>query len=128
MRRFAFALIAAAALAACAGSAIARSPTFDSKVTIDYGDISKSKALAREFRGKVTSSKHDCEVGREVKVFHVDPGADTLVGLDETNAHGKWALGNDIAKGRHYAKVRKAAIGSGFCKAARSQKITVHQA
>lgn len=96
----------------------------DTNVTIHYGNI-QVKAFTKEFRGRVKSPNDGCEKGRTVKVFHRKPGPDTLVNSTTSAPNGSWSFGNDIAHGRHYAKVKSKAVGSKFCKSARSKTIKV---
>jgi hypothetical protein len=103
--------------------AAARVDAVDTNVTIDYGKI--SKAFANEFRGRVKAPDDACEKDRTVKVFHRKPGHDDLVGSTKSNNSGRWSIPNDIAQGRHYAKVKSKAAGSRFCKPARSGTINV---
>ena len=108
------------------GAAGARVVDVNTHVTINYGEI-QPKVFTKEFRGKVKSPDHACEKDRKVKVFHRDPGSDTLVGATKSTASGHWSLGNDIAEGRHYARVKSKAVGNRFCEPARSETITVTQ-
>lgn len=124
MRRF-VPLVVIAVLAATAWSIPAGAATVDTKVTIDYGNI--HKVFAREFRGKVKSSKAACEKDRKVKLLEVKSGPDELVSSTEPKASGSWSIGNDIAEGHFYAKVTKALGGGDVCEAARSEKIKVSQ-
>jgi hypothetical protein len=109
------------------GVAGARVVDVNTHVTIHYGQI-QPKVFTKEFRGNVKSPDHACEKDRKVKVFHRDPGPDTLVGSTKSTATGHWSIGNDIAHGRHYAKVKSKAVGSRFCEPARSETIKVTQA
>jgi hypothetical protein len=113
------------ALGTLAGVADARVVAYETKVTIAYGNV--TKVFDQEFRGKVKSSKHKCEGNRTVKVFHRDPGPDTLVGSTTSKPTGRWSIGNDIAEGRHYAKVKSKAIGAALCRGDRSRTIRVSQ-
>jgi hypothetical protein len=123
--RIVFVLSAVGALAS-AHFAAAHVTSVQTDVSIHYGDI--HKAFAREFRGQVKSPEHACEKTRVVKVFHRVPGPDTLVGSTESTSNGSWSIPNDIAKGRHYAKVKSRAVGARFCKPAKSETIKVKQA
>jgi hypothetical protein len=120
-------LVGAVALLASAHFAAAHVTSVQTNVSIHYGDIN-NKAFEREFRGQVKSPEHACEKTRVVKVFHRVKGPDTLVGSTESNSNGSWSIPNDIAKGRHYAKVKSRAVGSRFCKPAKSETIKVSQA
>jgi hypothetical protein len=102
-KRFAIVLgIAAAgviALAATASAGVGKHDTvkIDSKVTL---------AHYNPFHGRVKSSKHACEVQREVKVFKPRSGPDKLIGKDRSNKLGKWRADFDLlTAGIYYAKV-----------------------
>ncbi|MDX6588206.1 MAG: hypothetical protein QOI31_2679 [Solirubrobacterales bacterium] len=105
-------LVALVAILASTGVAQAHDVSYDSAVTIDYGEKAP-RVITHFFNGKVKSSKQLCEGSRTVKVFHKIPGADELVGSVETAANGRWSLGDDTAQGRHYARVVPRDIGIG---------------
>jgi hypothetical protein len=121
---------AAAALAGLA-CALAVAPaavavvSHPSTVTIHYGPV--AKAFTNQFYGRVKSPKAACVPGRSVRVFHVQPGPDSPQGMPpaETNAKGRWEIGNDIAHGRYYVKVKPSLIGNQVCKRSRSDIIHV---
>jgi hypothetical protein len=76
----------------------------------------------------VKSPQGACEKKRKVKLYEVSSGPDELVSETKSEASGSWAIGNDIADGHFYVKVKKA-LGSGLdvCRPARSEKIKVTQ-
>ena len=125
MKRIASLLVIAVVAGACpagAGAAV-----IDTKVTIHYGDV--NKVFSREFRGKVKSEKSACEKGRKVKLFEVLPGPNELLAKTESKPNGTWAIGNDIAEGHFYVKVKQSLTnGLDVCRPARSEKIKVTQA
>lgn len=58
------------------------------------------------FHGHVTSVKHACEVGRKVKIFHVQTGPDGVFGTATTNGNGGYSL-PATPNGDFYAKVKR---------------------
>lgn len=115
------AVLVGAAFPAPAGAA-----TIDTHVTIDYGNI--AKVFVREFSGKVQSPEDACKKDRKVRLYKLQPGPDDLVAKTDSKDNGRWAIGNDIAEGRHYVKVTKAlGDGSDVCTRARSKNLKVSQ-
>jgi hypothetical protein len=126
--RILVALFALVAIMASSGAAQAHDVSYDSAVTIDYGEEAP-RVITHFFKGEVKSSKQLCEGSRTVKVFHKTPGPDEVVGSVQTAANGSWSLGDDTAQGRHYARVVRSNIGIGAhdhtCKADDSPVIDV---
>lgn len=122
MKRIALAFCALLMLIPAAAPAAAG---FESKVKIRSDDSGDPPGMRRNyypyFRGTVASSKEACETKRMVSLYRIDPGADVLVGSDETNARGKWQIVLDKPNTNDFfARVEQRQIGSGKCRADRS--------
>lgn len=119
-------MLVIAVLAGAAFPALAGADIVDTHVTIDYGNI--AKVFTHEFSGKVQSPEDACKKGRKVRLYKLQPGPDDLVAKTDSKDNGRWAIGNDIAEGRHYVKVKKAlGDGSDVCQRARSKNLKVSQ-
>jgi hypothetical protein len=83
------------------GSLIGLAHSFDaqSTVTIKYGHVRHA------FVGRVSSPRVLCVAGRTVKVFKVIPGPNRLIGIDATNARGRYAVPRQHPRGFFYARV-----------------------
>src|SRR5215210_2703837 len=116
-RAVATASLAALALAASGGSAIAGGGTIDADVNIKFNSDQF------RFTGHV-KSQGKCERKRLVRVYEKSPGKDELVGQDTTDSGGKYSVnpGGSINGGTpHYAKaVEKELDGGGICTTAKS--------
>lgn len=75
------------------------------------------------FHGALKSDKSACSTGRTVKLFREKPGADKLLGTDQSNAKAKWSIpiGKRLTSGSYYAK----ASAKGRCKAAKSKVLSI---
>jgi hypothetical protein len=114
-----------ALLAGATAVAFASHQTHSSTITIDYSTSPKLTIF-----GKVKSSAHGCMVGRKVELLRGHTGAQTVVGSDKTDSHGKWSVTIDPPKaGRYQAQaVRQKFTHHGqkhTCKPARSPKIDI---
>lgn len=112
------------------GQASAHDVIYKSQVTLDdYGPV-KPRVITNFFTGRVKSPQGACRPDRKVKVYLVDAGPDTLIGTQQSEADGKWYLGNDqVGPGDYYAKLIRRDIGQTLhdhlCKRARSDVLTV---
>ena len=115
----AVAVIVIAVPAASAGLGKHHTVKIDSKVTMavtpNGGHTGCPGAAARwcrtdRFHGRVTSSKHACEIHRLVKVFETKTShggkRHKLIGKDRSNHRGEWRVVGEPA-GFSYAKVRR---------------------
>jgi hypothetical protein len=119
-------VLSIAVLAGAVFPASAAADTVDTHVTIGYGNI--AKVFTHEFSGKVQSPEDACKKDRKVRLYKLQPGPDDLVAKTDSKDNGRWAIGNDIAEGRHYVKVTKAlGDGSDVCTRARSKNLKVSQ-
>jgi hypothetical protein len=75
------------------------------------------------FHGKLKSSRSACKSGRTVKLFRQKPGTDRLLGIDTTNANGKWSIpiGKLASGAAYYAKTP----AKGSCKAGKSKVLRI---
>jgi hypothetical protein len=78
-----------------------------------------------KFRGKLVSATPDCVSDQKVSVFEKTKGKDPTLGSPMTNEKGKYAVKEEKAEGKFYAKTKRAGISSGTCLAARSETIKV---
>jgi len=94
-----------------------------SKVTIS------EKAPA--FHGKVKSKERACVKQRKVRLFRAHTHrADTVIGSDHTNNHGRWQVDvNPLRSGGYYAKVARRSEGTAgtihICRSDRSRIVPV---
>ena len=117
--RAAVALAAALTAAAWTSAAAAADRVeVDSRVTL---------AQADPFHGKVISRKGECERGRTVEVYRVDPGPDGLYESTTTDARGKWSIPAGMPNGKFYAVAKQRSIDAPgktlVCKRATSPKV-----
>jgi hypothetical protein len=70
------------------------------------------------YHGPVQSEVHKCEVGRQVVLFELRPGADRKVGADRSGGDGWWTVVPGH-RGRFYAKVRRESANGYVCLADR---------
>jgi len=108
-RAIAVASVAAIAMTATGGSALAGGDTIEAEV--------KAKFNSNLFRvtGHVTS-EGKCERQRLVRVFEKTPGEDDLVGADTTDSGGKFSVnpgGSINGSNPHYAVALKKELESG---------------
>jgi|SRR5215208_699955 len=138
-KRFAILIgVAAAGVMALGAGAVAvpalagQTVKIDSKVTLAVGcaDLRGGQCYASLFHGRVESSKHACEVQREVRVFSEHRRGDGLVGKDKTNRHGKWKVVAPPHPGFYYAKVLRREEGTAgttfVCRGDRSETFDFH--
>ena len=118
--RVAVALVGAALTAAAwtSGAAAADRVEVDSRVTL---------AQADPFHGKVISRKGECERGRTVEVYRVDPGSDGLYDRTTSGAQGEWSIPAGMPNGKFYAVAKQRLIDAPgktlVCKRSTSQKV-----
>ena len=101
--------------------AIAGRRNYRATLSIEYGQKSD------QFQGNLDTAGI-CRRGRLVSVYKATPGSDRLVGRDETDGHGDYAVGNPAGlTGRFYADTRVSLRGNGdaLCKGDRSETIKV---
>jgi hypothetical protein len=103
----------------------AQAEVFPSELTIRWNE---ERTL---FKGRLTSDNPECIALRLVRVFKVRRGEkDKVVGVDLTNANGRWRVDKKRANGRYYARARASDIGGYYgagdtCGKARSGTIEV---
>jgi hypothetical protein len=75
------------------------------------------------FHGSLTSPRHACLGSRSVKMYREKAGKRKLLGSDESEDNGKWAIpvGKSLGSGSYYATVAK----RGKCKAAKSKLLSI---
>lgn len=115
-------------LAATIGASLIPLGAVQAHVTADGSTVTRGYDNGR-FHGEVKSDPPRCRRDRQVGVFKVDQGPDTLIDSDSTNADGVWVVPRPNAHGTFYAVVARKAAGSyghsHVCRQDRSSNIEV---
>lgn len=96
-------------------------PRCRSNISINYDEARRGRD---RFKGNVRSPHDACEPNRLVFLKKKRKGRDAFVGRDRTTGKGKWLIREHRAKGRFYARVKKARLKTGVvCAGDRSTTI-----
>ena len=117
--------VAAVAVAACGALAAPQAlavTSYESHVGISD--------MAPAFHGDVDSEGQNCVPSRIVRLYRVKNNEDKLLGQDQTNGTGEWAILEPgeftLKSGLYYAKVHASLLPSGNrCKQDKSRRIFV---
>ena len=120
--------IAAIATAALVAATLAAPATAGNEVRFETQ--LRLSPFTPAFHGGVHSENPACEENRRVKMFRKRFGPDRLLGVDESNADGRWRVIVDIVRtSAYYAKVvrrEEGTAGTTFvCKRDRSKTLIV---
>ena len=117
MRRRVLVLLAAAIMALVGmQSAFA---VVSSSISIAYNHTTE------RFHGKVTSSNHECQAGRTVKLFKKTSSGSSLEGKTLSKRDGTWRIEVMHAHGHYYAVTPQQKIMHTTCGRARSKTVDV---
>ena len=117
--------LAAAAITACglfaAPQALAGIERYESHIGISE--------MPPAFHGDVDAEVPQCVPGRIVRLYREKPGDDKLLGQDQTDGTGEWAITEPgdftLKSGVYYAKVTATIVGADRCQKDRSRKLFV---
>ena len=117
--------LAAAAIAACgmlaAPQALAGIQKYESHIGISE--------MPPAFHGDVDAEVPQCVPARIVRLYRERPGDDKLLGQDQTDGTGEWAITEPgdftLKSGAYYAKVTATVVGGNRCKKDRSRTLSV---
>jgi hypothetical protein len=117
--------LAAAAIAACATFAAPQALAGIQKYESHIGISDRAPA----FHGDVDAEVPQCVPARIVRLYREKTGEDKLLGQDQTDGTGEWAITEPddftLKSGLYYAKVTATIVGADRCKRDRSRKIFV---